>query len=103
MIPPPSTEERDQQLAQLLVELSEQRRRGLEPDVNTVAAQHPDLAAELRELWGAVLLAWGRRVVGGIRGKRTGDRNRRWDVRHHDGCGGRGAVARQEVITRSLK
>jgi eukaryotic-like serine/threonine-protein kinase len=57
MIPPPSTEERDQQLAQLLVELSEQRRRGLEPDINAVAAQHPDLAAELRELWGAVLLA----------------------------------------------
>jgi serine/threonine protein kinase/uncharacterized membrane protein len=41
----------------LLTELSEQSRRGHRPDFDTVAAQHPDLAAELRELWGAVLVA----------------------------------------------
>ncbi len=57
MVPLTPTEERDQRLAQLLVDLSEQRRRGQGPDINIVAAQHPDLAAELRELWGAVLLA----------------------------------------------
>jgi serine/threonine protein kinase len=57
MTPPTQTEERDQRLAQLLADMSEQRRRGQTPDINAVAAQHPDLAAELRELWGAVLLA----------------------------------------------
>jgi serine/threonine-protein kinase len=56
MIPPTPTEERDQRLAQLLAELSEQRRVGQAPDVNAVASQHPELADELRELWGAVLV-----------------------------------------------
>lgn len=57
MVPLTPTEERDQQLAQLLADLSEQKRRGQVPDIDVVAAQHPDLATELRELWGAVLLA----------------------------------------------
>ncbi|HEY7330616.1 MAG TPA: protein kinase [Gemmataceae bacterium] len=57
MIPPTQTEDRDQRLAQLLADLSEQRRRGQTPDIDAVAAKHPDLAAELRELWGAVMLA----------------------------------------------
>jgi serine/threonine protein kinase len=57
MIPPTPTEERDQRLAQLLARLSEEQRQGHPPDLNAVAAQHPDLAAELRELWGAVLIA----------------------------------------------
>jgi tRNA A-37 threonylcarbamoyl transferase component Bud32/uncharacterized membrane protein len=57
MVPPTQIEARDQQLAQLLTELSEQARQGHRPDFDAVAAQHPDLAAELRELWGAVLLA----------------------------------------------
>ncbi len=57
MIPPTPTEERDQRLAQLLADLSEQRRRGQAPDLDAIAVQYPDLAAELRELWGAVLLA----------------------------------------------
>jgi serine/threonine protein kinase len=50
-------EERDRRLARLLADLSEQARQGRPPDVNAVAVAHPDLAAELRELWGAVLLA----------------------------------------------
>jgi serine/threonine-protein kinase len=37
--------------------LSDERRRGHMPDLEAVAVQHPDLAGELRELWGAVLLA----------------------------------------------
>jgi serine/threonine-protein kinase len=57
MTSPTPTEEREQRLAELLAELSEQRRQGQTPDINSVAAEHPDLAAELRELWGAVLLA----------------------------------------------
>ncbi|MGH7173835.1 MAG: serine/threonine-protein kinase [Gemmataceae bacterium] len=57
MLSPTAAEERDQRLAQLLAELSEQMRQGHPPDLDAVAAQHPDLAAELRELWGAMLLA----------------------------------------------
>lgn len=57
MLPPTPAEERDRRLAQLLAELTEQMRRGRPPDLDAVAAQHADLAAELRELWGAVLLA----------------------------------------------
>jgi serine/threonine-protein kinase len=51
------TEERDQRLARLLADLSDQTRRGIHPNLDAVAAQHPDLAAELCELWGAVVLA----------------------------------------------
>src|SRR5262249_14161984 len=47
------------QLAQLLDDLTEQLRQGRPPDVDAAARQHPDLADELRELWGAVLLADG--------------------------------------------
>ncbi len=56
---PPSTtaEERDQRLARLLADLSDQTRRGIRPDLDAVSMQHPDLAVELRELWGAVVLA----------------------------------------------
>lgn len=57
MVPITPIEERDQRLAQLLTELSEQSRQGRRPDFDAVAAQHPDLAAELRELWSAVLFA----------------------------------------------
>jgi serine/threonine protein kinase len=57
MLPLTPAEQRDQRLAQLLADLSEQMRQGRPPDLNAVAAQHPDLAAELRELWDAVLLA----------------------------------------------
>jgi serine/threonine-protein kinase len=48
---------RDEQLAQLLAQLTEEMRRGGKPDLEAVAARHPDLAGELRELWAAVLFA----------------------------------------------
>jgi serine/threonine protein kinase/uncharacterized membrane protein len=51
------TESRDERLAQLLSDLGEQMRQGRRPDLDAVATEHPDLADELRELWGAVLLA----------------------------------------------
>ncbi|HTU18045.1 MAG TPA: serine/threonine-protein kinase [Gemmataceae bacterium] len=57
MLSPTPAEERDQRLAQLLADLGEQMRQGRPPDLDAVAAQHPDLAVELRELWGAVLFA----------------------------------------------
>jgi serine/threonine-protein kinase len=50
-------DERDQRLARLLAELSDQARAGHRPDIDAIAARHPDLAAELRPLWGAVLFA----------------------------------------------
>ncbi len=51
---PPETEER---LAGLLAELIDQVRHGRRPDLETVAREHPDLAAELRSLWPAILIA----------------------------------------------
>ena len=48
----PATE-RDERLARLLAELSDQARQGRKPDVEAVAEQHADLAAELRQLWAA--------------------------------------------------
>jgi len=57
MLSPTPAEERDQRLAHLLADLSEQMRQGQAPDLDAAAARHPDLAAELRELWGAVLFA----------------------------------------------
>src|SRR5438132_737798 len=48
---------RDQRLADLLSDLTEQCRRGQLPDLDAVARQHPDLADELRELWAAVQIA----------------------------------------------
>jgi len=49
--------DRDQQLADLIANLTEQMRRGETPDLDTAAAQHPDLAEELRALWAAVQYA----------------------------------------------
>src|SRR5262249_24767859 len=48
---------RDQQLADLLAALTEEARRGGEPDLDAVAARHPDLADELRQLWATVQFA----------------------------------------------
>jgi serine/threonine-protein kinase len=47
---------RDEQLAQLLNDLTSQLRTGQQPDVDAIAGQHPNLAEELRQLWGAILL-----------------------------------------------
>lgn len=48
---------RDEMLAALLIELTEGSRVGDASDLERVAAAHPDLAAELRELWGAAQMA----------------------------------------------
>ncbi|MEM7235864.1 MAG: serine/threonine-protein kinase, partial [Planctomycetota bacterium] len=45
---------RDELLQSLLSELSESVRRGEEPDVDALAGEHPDVADELRELYGAL-------------------------------------------------
>src|SRR5579864_8534949 len=41
---------RDEHLAQILADVSEQQRRGLKPDVDALAKGNPDLADELRQL-----------------------------------------------------
>src|SRR5688572_20811138 len=49
--------DRDERLAALLNELSEALRAGKEPDIDGAARRNPELADELRSLWGAMLLA----------------------------------------------
>ena len=50
-------DDRDSRLAALLDELTEAARVGKPPDLEEVARRHPDLAEELRALWGTVLVA----------------------------------------------
>ncbi len=52
-----SEHDRDALLAELLAELTDRLRRGDAPDVETVAARHPELAEELRDLWAAASIA----------------------------------------------
>jgi len=49
--------DRDQRLADLLAQLSDGAQRGEQVNIESVCSEHPDLAAEIRELWGAVLFA----------------------------------------------
>lgn len=53
------TEEFDREaiLSQLLSDLSDRAANGEQVDILEVAKSHPDLAAELKELWGAVMIA----------------------------------------------
>jgi predicted Ser/Thr protein kinase len=59
--PPPTPDdpaaEHEQQLALLLSELTDRARRGEHVDLAVECRTHPALAQELRELWGAVLVA----------------------------------------------
>ncbi len=50
-------EDREQQLALLLTELTDRVQRGAWIDLEKECCRHPDLADELRELWGTVLVA----------------------------------------------
>jgi serine/threonine protein kinase len=74
----PSTQphaDQDQLLADLLASLSEQVRQGRDADVEAVAARHPKLAQELRELWAAVQIADAftpREASGALRAERAG-------------------------------
>jgi eukaryotic-like serine/threonine-protein kinase len=49
--------DRDERLAAILNDLSEEKRRGHHPDVEQVANRHPDLADELRQLWAIAQVA----------------------------------------------
>jgi serine/threonine-protein kinase len=47
----------DEQLALLLADLTDKAHDGEAVDINQVCAEHPEFADELRELWGAVMIA----------------------------------------------
>ncbi|MFO0803838.1 MAG: serine/threonine-protein kinase [Gemmataceae bacterium] len=49
--------DRDGRLAELIDRLAGEQRFGRTPDVDRLAAEHPDLAAELRELWAVAQFA----------------------------------------------
>ena len=49
--------DRDEQLAMLLADLTDQANDGQHVDINAVCEDHPEIADELRELWGAVMIA----------------------------------------------
>jgi len=52
-----SVTDRDQRLAVLLSELTDAVQRGQTVELEAVCREHPDLADELRQLWGAVMVA----------------------------------------------
>ena len=52
-----AAEEHDEKLARVLNDLADAAWAGCAPSLESAAAAHPELAAELRELWGAVMLA----------------------------------------------
>src|SRR5688572_22808546 len=47
----------EEQLAAILTEMSDRAQRGDRVDLNTCCQAHPEFAQELRELWGAVIIA----------------------------------------------
>ena len=49
--------DRDEQLAEILDQLAGQSRSGRMPDLESVVLEHPELEAELRELWATMVLA----------------------------------------------
>src|SRR5580693_2304966 len=49
--------DRDERLARVLAELSDQARAGRLPDLDAAVAGNPDLGDELRSLWAAAQLA----------------------------------------------
>ena len=55
----PASRDREQLLAELVSDLADRLRDGAGVDIDAVAREHPELAADLRTLWGAVLLAHG--------------------------------------------
>lgn len=54
---PQPTTEHDERLALLLTEIADRAQRGEKVELETYCRRQPDLAADLRQLWGAVLVA----------------------------------------------
>ncbi len=53
----PQDTARDELLARLLAEMTDDAQRGRPVDLDEVGRRHPELRGELRELWGAVMVA----------------------------------------------
>jgi len=53
-----TTADRDDRLAALLERLADEARAGHAPNLDSAAREHPDLAAELRELWAVAQVAY---------------------------------------------
>lgn len=53
----PAAADSDDELARLLAQMTDDAQSGLPVDINRVCLEHPDLSGELRELWGAVMVA----------------------------------------------
>jgi serine/threonine-protein kinase len=51
------SQQQEERLAGLLAELTDRWTAGDDVDIDRIAAEHPELGDELRELWGAVMLA----------------------------------------------
>lgn len=49
--------DQDEVLAGILEKLLDQKRKGIEPDLETAVTHHPDLARDIRELWATANLA----------------------------------------------
>lgn len=107
--------EHDQRLARLLSELSERAQRGEPVELEGECRAHPDLAVELRQLWGAVLVTDA--VGSAARGRASDDdQDAVWDadrmparvgdyeLLEEIGRGGMGVVylARQVNLNRQL-
>ena len=73
--------DRDALLAELLAELTDRLRRGGDPDVETLAGRHPELAEELRDLWAAASIA---EEVAGALDRRPTPRRRPPSMRRPD-------------------
>src|SRR5262245_20580702 len=58
-VDPDGAGRQDDQLAQLLAQMTDDLRGGCYPDWDALGQQHPALAGELRELWAAVMVAEG--------------------------------------------
>ncbi len=55
--PDDASTEREQRLAQQLADLTDRVQRGEQVDLERECRAHPDLASDLRELWGTILVA----------------------------------------------
>jgi serine/threonine-protein kinase len=53
----PPASDRDDQLARLLAQMTDDAQSGLPVDIDRICREHPDLSGELQELWGAVMVA----------------------------------------------
>lgn len=88
----------DERLAQLLSELTERVQRGEAVELEPVCQDHPDLATELRFLWGAVIVSSVAASGARSEADRQADQDRRAGVPPYEGgAGNRSRTATQDL------